>query len=391
MISNINFQDKRVLIRVDYNVPVKDGLVIDNYRIKKSLPTIKHCLDNGASLTIMSHLGRPNGKDSNFSLLPICDELENLLDMNIAFSSDCISDKALLKSSQLEPGQIHFLENLRFYNEEIVNDYNFSQKLAFHGDVYINDAFGTAHRSHASNVGVTKFFSEKSYGYLMEKELHYLKNLIENPFRPLTVVMGGAKISDKIELIKNFIEIADNIIIGGALSLPFLKSKNYDIHSSLFDDESILNAENLLKYAKKNNKKLILPCDFVTANSLDDDQSIDIKLLNEINAESKCFDIGPETTMIFSEILSSSDTILWNGPLGVCENPYFATGTQQVCRIIEELTANNVVSVLGGGDTASAANRFSVSGNFTHISTGGGASLELLSGKDLPAIKALDF
>ena len=390
MISNINFQDKRVLLRVDYNVPIEDGTVIDNYRIKKSIPTIRHCLDNGASLTIMSHLGRPNGKDPNLSLLPVCDELENLLDINITFSSDCVSDKALLKSSQLEPGQIHFLENLRFYNEELTNDINFSQKLSFHGDVYINDAFGTAHRSHASNVGVTKFFDEKSYGYLMGKELQHLKNLIENPFRPLTVIMGGAKITGKIELIENFIEIADNIIIGGALSLPFLKSKNFDIHSPLLNDHSILSAHNLLEFAKKKNKELILPCDFVTAHSLDDDQSIDIKLLNQIDKTSQCFDIGPETTMIFSSILSTSDTILWNGPLGVSENPYFATGTQQICRIIEELTANNVITVLGGGDTASAANRFSVSSNFTHISTGGGASLELLSGKNLPAIKALN-
>ena len=390
MISNINFQDKRVLLRVDYNVPIEDGIVIDNYRIKKSIPTIRHCLDNGASLIIISHLGRPNGKNSNLSLLPVCDELENLLDINITFSSDCVSDKALLKSSQLEPGQIHFLENLRFYNEELANDINFSQKLSFHGDLYINDAFGTAHRSHASNVGVTKFFDEKSYGYLMEKELKYLKNLIEDPFRPLTVVMGGAKITGKIELIENFIEIADNIIIGGALSLPFLKSKNFDIHSPLLSNDSISSAENLLKYAKKKNKELILPCDFVTAHSLDDEQSIDIKLLNQIDNTSQCYDIGPETTMIYSDILSTSDTILWNGPLGVCENPYFATGTQQICRIIEELTRNNVVTVLGGGDTASAANRFSVSCNFTHISTGGGASLELLSGKELPAIKALN-
>ena len=224
----------------------------------------------------------------------------------------------------------------------------------------------------------------------MEKELKYLKNLIEDPFRPLTVVMGGAKITGKIELIENFIEIADNIIIGGALSLPFLKSKNFDIHSPLLSNDSISSAENLLKYAKKKNKELILPCDFVTAHSLDDEQSIDIKRLNQIDNTSQCYDIGPETTMIYSDILSTSDTILWNGPLGVCENPYFATGTQQICRIIEELTRNNVVTVLGGGDTASAANRFSVSCNFTHISTGGGASLELLSGKELPAIKALN-
>ena len=391
MIKEINLKDKKVLIRVDYNVPIQDGQVIDNYRIKKSLPTIKYCLDQGGSVVLMSHLGRPKNSDSNYSLLPICDELEKLLNKNVIFSNDCLSDDSIIKSSSLESGQIHLLENLRFHPAELDNCSEFSQKLSFHGDVYINDAFGTAHRAHASNVGVAELFEEKYYGFLMEKELHYLNDNMKDPFRPLTVVMGGAKIKGKIELIENFLNIADNLLIGGALSFPFLKVQGIDIGSTLLNDEDIFYAEKLLSFAKKQKKEIILPSDFVTANSIDEDQSIDIRLINDISSNIGCFDIGPETTMVFSQYISQSETILWNGPLGVCENPYFGTGTQQICRIIEELTNNGVISILGGGDTASAAKRFSVANNFTHISTGGGASLELLSGKELPALKVLGY
>jgi len=391
MLSNVSLADKKVLIRVDYNVPIDDGIIVDNYRIKKSLPTIEYCLNQGASIILISHLGRPKNLDSNYSLLPVCDELEKLLNKNIIFSNDCISDDSIIKSSSLESGQIHLLENLRFHPGELDNCSQFSQKLSFHSDVYINDAFGTAHRSHASNVGLAELFEEKYYGLLMEKELHYLNDIMKNPINPLTVVMGGAKIKGKIELIENFLNIADNLLIGGALSFPFLKAKGLDIHSPLIDDESLDNANRLLDYAKNNNKEIIFPSDFVTATSIDDVDTIDIKTIENLNSDINCFDIGPETTMIFSEIISQAETILWNGPLGVSENPYFGTGTQQVCRIIEELTNNGVISVLGGGDTASAAKRFSTANNFTHISTGGGASLELLSGKKLPALKALGY
>ena len=391
MLSNISLSEKRVLIRVDYNVPIEDGLIVDNYRIKKSLPTIKYCLDQGASVILMSHLGRPKNVDSNHSLLPIRDELEKLLNKNIIFSNDCVSDDSIIKSSSLESGQIHLLENLRFHSGELDNCPDFSQKLSFHGDVYINDAFGTAHRYHASNVGVADLFEEKYYGLLMEKELHYLNDSMQEPICPLTVVMGGAKIKGKIELIEHFLNIADNLLIGGALSFPFLKAQGFDVHSSLIDDEGINNAKRLLEYAKNQNKEIIFPSDFVTATSVVDIDTIDIKLIKDLNSDVSCFDIGPETTMIFSEFISQSETILWNGPLGVSENPYFGTGTQQVCRIIEELTNNEVISILGGGDTAAAAKRFSTANNFTHISTGGGASLELLSGKELPALKALGY
>jgi len=225
----------------------------------------------------------------------------------------------------------------------------------------------------------------------MEKELHYLNNTMKNPANPLTVIMGGAKIKGKIELIENFLNIADNLLIGGALSFPFLKAKGLDIHSPLIDSESLDNANRLLDYANGIAKEIILPSDFVTAPSIDDVDAIDIKTIENLNSDISCFDIGPETTMIFSEFISKAETILWNGPLGVSENPYFGTGTQQVCRIIEELTNNGVISILGGGDTASAAKRFSTANNFTHISTGGGASLELLSGKKLPTLKALGY
>ena len=223
MLSNVSLSEKRVIIRVDYNVPIEDGDIVDNYRIKKSLPTINHCLDQGASIILISHLGRPKNTDSTYSLLPVRDELEKLLNKPIIFSNDCISDDSIIKSSSLEPGQIHLLENLRFHSGELDNCSQFSQKLSFHADVYINDAFGTAHRSHASNVGVAELFEEKYYGLLMEKEIHYLSESMKEPLRPLTVVMGGAKIKGKIELIENFLNIADNLLIGGALSFPFLK------------------------------------------------------------------------------------------------------------------------------------------------------------------------
>ena len=237
MIENLNLSDKRILLRVDYNVPIQDGEVIDDYRIKKSLKTINYCLDQGASVTIISHLGRPNGFDENFSLLPVAEKLSELLNKEVIFSDDCISDKALLKSTTLEKGQIHLLENLRFHNGELENCLDFSKTLSFHGDVYINDAFGTAHRAHASNVGIVNFFDETSIGFLMKKELKYLLHEISDPIRPFSVLMGGAKIKGKIELIENFLKEADNLIVGGALSFPFLKVKGYDINSHLINNK----------------------------------------------------------------------------------------------------------------------------------------------------------
>lgn len=389
MIDNINLKDKKILLRVDYNVPVQDGIIMDDYRIKKTIPTINHCLEQGASITIMSHLGRPIKNKQDYSLFPIVEKLEELLDKDIIFSEDCISDKSFMNSSKLKKGEIHMLENLRFHDGEISNCPDFSRLLSFHGDVFINDAFGTAHRSHASNVGVATFFNEKSMGLLMQKELEYLSNKIQNPENPFIVIMGGAKINGKIELIENFLDISDYLIIGGALSFPFLKIKGVNIESSLIDKESLENAKKLLDYADMKNKNIIFPSDFVTASSIEAVDTIDIKSLRDIDSNSNCYDIGPETTMLFSQLISEAKTILWNGPLGVSENPYFGTGTQQICRIIEELTNKGITSILGGGDTASAARRFSHDNGFTHISTGGGASLELLSGKELPAIKAL--
>ena len=391
MLKDINLKDRKVLLRVDYNVPIENEMVMDNYRIRKSLPIINYCLEQGASIILMSHLGRPKNIDSNYSLVPVQSELEKLLNKNVLFSDDCISDKAMLKSLSLEAGQIHLLENLRFHSGELINCPEFSKTLSFHGDIYINDAFGTAHRSHASNVGVAELFADRSYGLLMEKELHYLNDTMKDPLRPLTVLMGGAKIKGKIELIENFLDIADNLLIGGALSFPFLKAKGFDIYSNLIDNESIDNAKRLLEYAQNCNKEIIFPSDFVVAKSIDEIDSINILSVKDLSQNVNCFDIGPETTMFFSEFISKAETILWNGPLGVSENPYFGTGTQQICRIIEELTNNGVISILGGGDTAAAARRFSISNNFSHISTGGGASLELLSGKQLPALKVLGY
>ena len=243
MLNQINLKDKRVLLRDDYNVPIDNSMVVDDYRINKSIPTIKYCLEHGASLTIMSHLGRPKKYDEAYSLLPVSEKLEEILGKNILFSKDCISNKSFMNSSKLKKGEIHMLENLRFHNEEILNCPEFSRQLSFHGDLFINDAFGTAHRSHASNVGVVNFFNEKSMGFLMQKELKYLNKEIENPQPPLVVIMGGAKIKGKIKLIEKFLDISNYLIIGGALSFPFLKIEGVDIESSLIDKESLQNAQ----------------------------------------------------------------------------------------------------------------------------------------------------
>ena len=391
MLDKITLKDKKVLLRVDYNVPIDNSEVMDDYRIKKTIPTINYCLEQGASLTIMSHLGRPTKYNEDYSLYPVSEKLQEMLGKEVIFSEDCISNESFMNSSKLKKGEIHMLENLRFHDGEISNCPDFSRQLSFHGDVFINDAFGTAHRSHASNVGVSNFFDEKSMGFLMQKELKYLNHEIKNPKHPLVVIMGGAKIKGKIELIEKFLDISDYLLIGGALSFPFLKIEGLNIESSLIDKESLQNAKKLLDYADMQNKKIIFPSDFVTASSIEAIDTIDIKLLRDIDSNSNCYDIGPETTMLFSQIVSEAKTILWNGPLGVSENPYFGTGTQQICRIVEELTNAGITSILGGGDTASAARRFSQNNAFTHISTGGGASLELLSGKELPAIKALGY
>ena len=394
-ISTIDFKSsnttsgKTVLIRVDYNVPVENELVVDDYRILKSIPTIEYCLDQGAKVVLMSHMGRPKGKiDDKLSLIPAGEKLAELLEMPIKFSEDCISEDSINVSRNLKDGEIHLLENLRFYNEETENSSDFSSQLAKHGSIYINDAFGTAHRNHASNSGITKHFATKGMGLLIEQEMKFLSDKLSNPSKPLTLIIGGSKIDTKIGVIENFLGLADNIIIGGAMANTFLLAMNHRIGISLAEKEKMNVAKNLLKKASKRGTKIILPIDF--SGELETFGSGDICVADakDIPNNMICEDIGEKSIKLFSDIISLSKTILWNGTVGVAENPNFAVGTN---RIVDAIIENQLTSIVGGGDTVAAIRNYNEEyiNDFSHVSTGGGSCLEMLSGKKLPALEML--
>ena len=394
-ISTIDFKSsnttsgKTVLIRVDYNVPVENELVVDDYRILKSIPTIEYCLDQGAKVVLMSHMGRPKGKiDDKLSLIPAGEKLAELLEMPIKFSEDCISEDSIDVSRNLKDGEIHLLENLRFYNEETENSSDFSSQLAKHGSIYINDAFGTAHRNHASNSGITKHFATKGMGLLIEQEMKFLSDKLSNPSKPLTLIIGGSKIDTKIGVIENFLGLADNIIIGGAMANTFLLAMNHRIGISLAEKEKMNVAKNLLKKASKRGTKIILPIDF--SGELETFGSGDICVADakDIPNNMICEDIGEKSIKLFSDIISLSKTILWNGTVGVAENPNFAVGTN---RIVDAIIENHLTSIVGGGDTVAAIRNYNEEyiNDFSHVSTGGGSCLEMLSGKKLPALEML--
>lgn len=389
-IRTLDLKGKRVIIRVDFNVPIKSGIVIDDFRIRESLKTIKYCLSEGASIVLLSHLGRPKGEFvQSLSLDPIAFLLEDLLDVEVMFSNDCVSEDSINLSSQMEPGEIHLLENLRFYNEEIENNIDFSKKLSLHGNVFINDAFATCHRSHASNVGITKFIQKKAVGFLVEKEIKYLDETINSASRPSALILGGSKVIDKIAFIENMINNNDLILVGGAMAFSFLKAKGKKTGGQLIDQENIIIAKKLIDYAKSKDVKIILPSDFVCSKNLLGDSSWRITSIDDIKNDEFGYDIGPETSMNFQMILSKTKTIIWNGPLGVTEIPAFSTGTQAVASTVMEQTNSGSLSIIGGGDTASALKSYGLINGFTHVSTGGGAFLHLLSGKALPAVKSI--
>ena len=389
-LKSFDLKDKRVLIRVDFNVPVENDRVVDDFRIRAALPTIQYCLNEGSKVILMSHSGRPNGiVEQNLSLMPAGEKLADLLEMPIKFSNDCISEDAHDVTLGLHAGEIHLLENLRFHIEENKNDRNFSINLAKHGQVFINDAFGTVHRSHASNVGVTKYFNQKGMGFLIEKELEFLDKAMENPKKPLTVIIGGAKIDSKIDLINRFIQIADQIIIGGGMAFTFLKAKGKDIGKSLLDPSMISEAKKILANAR-GKTNLIFPKDFICAKSMKAKRT-SIRNANEIPSDLMGLDIGPKSIDEFSKIILNSGTILWNGPMGVFEVDGFHMGTEEIAKIISEVTKSGSITIIGGGDSAAAIKKFEMTSNFSHISTGGGSSLSLLSGNTMPAIYALEI
>ena len=390
-LNSFDLKDKRVLIRVDYNVPVENSVVKDAYRIQCSIPTIKECLEAGASVVLMSHLGRPNGStNDNYSMISVGEVLSDFLEIPIKFSHDCINEDSINVTIGLHPGEVHLLENLRFHRGEEENDFEFSRLLSKHGQIFINDAFGTSHRSHASNVGVTDNFMHKGMGLLMEKEIQYLMHKFKKPKEPLVLLLGGAKISDKIDMIERFIIKAKSILIGGGMTFTFLKAMGLNVGKSMIDESMISTAKTIIKKARQNRVKIKLPVDFVVSDAIDKPSKIETVSFDSIPDNMIGLDIGPETIKLFSDIILQSGTVLWNGPMGVFEKKEFENGTKSIANLLSDMKDQNIDTIVGGGDSASAIRKFSDIENITHVSTGGGASLELLGGKSLPAITALE-
>ena len=387
-IRDIDLKGKKVLIRVDYNVPQDDKLEItDDIRIRESLPTIKYCLDHGAAKVIlMSHLGRPEGQVVDaMRLTSVAKRLEKILGQKVLKLNDCIGpdvQKAIQNSSE----KVILLENLRFYKQETKNDPAFAKQLAVLGDVYVNDAFGTAHRAHASTEGAAHFVKTAVSGLLLEKEIKYLGEAVSNPRRPFTVILGGAKVSDKIPLVENLIEKADYILIGGGMAYTFLKAQGKNVGNSKMEADKVEIAGQLLAKAKTKGVHIELTRDFIVVDNFDNAASK--KLVKDIPDGWMSLDIGPETRKAFKDILSKSKTIVWNGPVGVFEIDAYAEGTEDIAEYLA--TLKDALTIVGGGDSAAAAAKFGVADKLTHISTGGGASLEFLEGKELPGIAALD-
>ncbi len=391
-IDDFNFSGKRALIRVDFNVPLNDKFeVTDNTRIKAALPTIQKVLNDGGSVVLMSHLGRPkNGPEEKFSLKHLVSALENLISKKILFADNCISDEAKEKSAQLKSGEILLLENLRFYKEETYGDLNFSEQLSAHGDIYVNDAFGTAHRAHASTAIIARFFPNYScFGYLMRDEVANLEKLLRTAEKPFTAIVGGAKVSSKIAVIENLLDSVDHLIVGGGMSHTFTKAMGGNTGKSLVEADKLDLAKEILAKAKAKNVEIHLPVDCVNSKVFEDNADIEITSADEIGNDWMGLDIGPKTIENYADVILKSKTILWNGPMGVFEFEHFAKGTVAVAKAIAKATENGAYSLVGGGDSVAAINQFNMADQVSYVSTGGGAMLEYIEGKELPGVAAI--
>ena len=395
MIKSIHdafFDGKHVLLRVDLNVPFDDdGNITDDKRILESLPTIDEIIDKGGIPVLMAHLGRPKGKKNpEFSLAPVARHLSEHYGYKVIFAEDCIGAPAKNAVESSDVGEIVLLENLRFHSEEEKNDEEFARQLAELGDCYVNDAFGAAHRAHASIAAITKFIPERYAGSLMIKELEYLGNALDEPRRPFTAVIGGAKISGKIDVINSLLQKCDNIIIGGGMMFTFYKAMGYEIGNSLLEADKVELAKQVIETAKSQNKHLILPVDVVVADKFDNDATFKTVDASGISVGDIGMDIGEKTIAEYKNIITSSKTVVWNGPMGVFEMPNFARGTFAIAEALAETTSNGAITIVGGGDSAAAINLMNFEKKVSHVSTGGGASLEYLEGKVLPGVAALE-
>ncbi len=391
-INDINFKNKRALIRVDFNVPLdKDFNVTDDNRIRSTVPTLKKILQDGGSCILMSHLGRPKeGPTEKYSLKHTIKTTEALLGTTVKFADDCIGESATTQAANLKPGEVLLLENLRFYKEEEKGDEGFAKKLSTLGDIYVNDAFGTAHRAHASTTVVAQFFDGKCAGLVMAAELDNAKKVLENAERPFTAIMGGAKISDKLLIIEKMLEQVDHLVIGGGMSYTFYKALGGNIGNSLVEDDKLELAKELIQKAKAKGVELHLPIDAIIADKFDANANTNTAMNNAIPDGWMGLDIGPQAREVFSNVVKSSKTILWNGPMGVFEMDAFAQGTKAIAEAVVAATENGAFSLIGGGDSAAAVSKFGFNEKVSYVSTGGGALLEYFEGKVLPGVKALE-
>ena len=386
-VKDVNLKGKRVLMRVDFNVPLdKSGRITDDNRIRGALETIKYIVSSGAKLILMSHLGRPQGeKKPEYSLAPAALRLSELLGKPVKMLKDCVGAEVKKEVSAMQPGEVVMLENLRFYKEEEKNNPEFAKALASLGDIFVNDAFGTAHRAHASTEGVTHYL-ESVAGFLVQKEIEYFDQVLKKPKRPFIFILGGAKVSDKIPVIENMLERADTLLIGGAMAYTFMKVKGYQIGSSRLEQESMPIVEKILEKAKSRGVEIVLPLDHVVTDDIEKALNVKVTSAESIEQGFMGVDIGPKTIRSFCDKISQAKTIVWNGPLGIFENDKFSRGSQEIAKAI---ASSKATSVIGGGDTAACVAKFSLEDKMSHISTGGGASLEYLEGKVLPGIAAL--
>lgn len=391
--SQHNFKNEKALVRVDFNVPLKDGQITDDTRMRSSLPTIKKILDDGGSVLLMSHLGRPkDGPEEKFSLKQVVPHLKELLPgVNIEFADDCIGDEAKEKAGNLKPGDILLLENLRFHPEEKKGDKGFAKKLSQLGDVYVNDAFGTAHRAHASTAIIAEDFpaDKKMFGLLMNDEVSNAEKLLHDSEKPFTAILGGAKVSDKIGIIENLLNMANNIIIGGGMTYTFLKSLGKEVGKSLCEDDKLDLAKELMEKAKEKGVRFLLAPDSIVADDFSNDAKTKEVSNDDIPNGWMGLDIGPQAIELFSKTILESKTILWNGPMGVFEMSKFQAGTKAIAEAIAKATKNGAYSLIGGGDSVAAINQFHLSDEVSYVSTGGGALLEYFEGKELPGIAAI--